>query len=209
MARRILALVKKDFRFNKKMTLIVLAFMLGWSVLLWSEYQFNHQWEEDIAYLIYCLVAFMGVMPINISFDREKSPSTKRFLSSLPVSTSELFIANMVTKIIYLSVLAATMTFCVWVFDMPYGFQLAIIAIPAGMLVSAAFTLLYYLFTYMTALICLLVSMELIMIIGMKSHIETMAFFTDPGITIPVCIAMASLAILIIAVLCKIKRRLL
>ncbi len=188
---------------------MVLAFTLGWSVLLWVDYQFNHHWEEGLAYLIYCGVVFMGIMPIDMSFEREKSPSTKRFLSSLPVSTSELFIANMVTTIIYLFALAATMTFCVWIFAMPYGFQFAIIGIPAGMLISAAFTLIYYLFTYMTALICLLVSMELIMIIGMKSHIETMAFFTDPGITIPVCIAMAALAILLIVILCKIKRRLL
>lgn len=189
------------------------AFLAGCFAFMWVEYQFEHVWEdaENGGFLSCWVVAGLGVMPINYSFRREQGSSTKGFLSSLPVKTSELFLANWITAIIFLVLLAMILIFEFWIFGIPFGMKYVIVAVPLGILCSAIYIVLYYVFNFNIAQLFYLGSMMIAVIFftWLDVDFEAMALFANPHVTVMACIAMVVVAICIIALLCKLKRRIL
>lgn len=211
MGRRIIALVKKDFRFNWKIILFGVAFPIIYYAITWAEYTFEHTVEEQENFLICFLIASLCMIPLTQSFNREQGPSTRRFLSALPVRTRELYIASMITTIIYMFSLAAMVLLGSWIFGMPCEEKFVFAAMPIGIFYSAVYILIYYMTSYNVAQIFILVSMMIAIIAvgGLDIDLNTLGFFSNPYIAIPVSIILVMSAICIIVFLCKKKRSIL
>ena len=211
MDRRIIALVKKDFRFSGNYLMAVLTFPTVYYAGTWAEYTFAHVVEEQDGFIICLIIVGLSTLPLTHSFKREQGPSTRQFLSTLPVRTGEIYIANMIAMFLYMVLLAAMVLLGSRIFGTPCDVQFLLAAMSMGIFYNSVYILIYYMVSFNVSQVFLIGSIMIPMMFvgGFDINLSTLGFFSDLHITLPACIAMVAAAICIIALLCKLKRRIL
>lgn len=175
----------------------------------WIEYQFEGAWDLRNRWLWCWFVAGAGVLVVNSSFQKERNPSTRAFLSSLPVTLADLFLSKIIENLLYTFLCTTIVATGFWIFAYPVELRYLLLGVPVSIFCNTVYVSIYYLADFDKAQTFLLPAMIIPMLIGgwMKIDLDTKAFFVDPMISVSASIVMVVLSAVIILYMCKKKRR--
>lgn len=211
MGKRIIALIRKDLRFNWQIAAGVLAIAVVFMPVSWIEAQFDGGWDLRYPWQWCWFVAAAGFLVVNPSLRIEQGASTKSFLAALPFTMKELLLSKIIENVVYTILCAGILTFGFLVVAFPMDLKYLWLGVPISIFCNTIYTVINYLADFEKAQIFLLSALMVPMIAGgwMKVDFAAMAFFTDPAVSAGASAVMLLLSIVMIVLMCKRKRSIL
>lgn len=211
MARRILALIKKDLRFNWK---IIIGILIGVTIFIplnWVEYKIEGVWDVEYKWLWCWFIAAAGLLSVNPSLNIEQGVSTKVFLAALPFTLKELFLSKIIENVVYTILCAGILTAGILFFACPVELQYLLLGMPVSIFCNTIYASIYYLANFNKAQIFAFSALLIPEIVGgwMKVDFDVMAFFTNHVVSVGASAVMLVLSLIMIVLMCMKKRRLL
>ena len=118
---RIMALIKKDIRFNWKIIIGVLIGVTIFVPLNWADYKIEGVWDLDYKWLWCWFICAAGVLAVNPGLRTEQGASTNVFLAALPFTMKELFLSKIIENVVYTVLVAGILTAGILLFGYPAG----------------------------------------------------------------------------------------
>ena len=211
MMSRILALIKKDIRFNWKIIIGVLIGVTIFVPLNWADYKIEGVWDLDYKWLWCWFICAAGVLAVNPGLRTEQGASTNVFLAALPFTMKELFLSKIIENVVYTVLVAGILTAGILLFGYPIELQYLLLGVPVSIFCNTIYVSIHYLAGFNKAQLFLLSALLIPELVGgwMGVDLAVMTFFTKPDVSACASIVMLILSLTMVLLMCMKKRRLL
>lgn len=147
MTKAMKGMIKKDFLFNWKACALMAAILMGACLIEGADCLLKGSPpamdRKDYMILLW-LFAMTGSLPVNQSFQRENSVSTRAYFRSLPVTAKEVFLANLAASVLYGTVMFSSAMAITCLFGYPFYPGVFFIGEAVNLFVAAGYICLFY-----------------------------------------------------------------